>query len=754
MTLPNWKDLLTDRVAPALAEEIDIFETQIELRKKGKIDEKVFAETRLRRGAYGQRYDNGQRHDGIDTRKLAYPERQLTKGPDDLWDAPGMQRIKIPFGGVTAEQLEVLADSPRSTPTRSATSPRARTSSSTSSTSRTRPTSCAGSRPSASRRARRAATRSATSPPARSPACAGTRRSTSRRTPKRARCTSCSATRTRRTSAASSRSRSPAARDDACGLAHMHDIGLIAATRDGRRTASSAASSCTSAAASARCRSRPSCSTSSCPRRSCCRCRRRSAACSRGSARSGTARARASSSWSRSSGIDEFKRLVVEERAKLPPTIRAGRATSSRAATDRRASRRVRRRRPLRRWSNAARDGFAGVALAPTSTGAAPARLRRSAVMCLPLGDITSRPVRALADIARKYNGGRLRTTVEQNIVFRWVREARPAGALRRPHGGRARASRAPAHRRRHRVPGHRHLQAGHLVVARARRRAAQRRIRRRNSSSTRRRTCTSRSAAASTRAASTTSRTSASTASAATSATARCRTSRWCSAASGRTTRRPTGWPSARCRRSAIPEVVDRLTGLYRARAPAGRELPGLHHAHRQGARPRDARGLTGAGLRGGSELLLRLGRPARVHDRRHGRGRVRGRGGAVRRVRAGGERAHGVRGAVDARRGQGGHRGGEGAPRHAPGGQGGDADPEHRSATTRRDRRASSSSHFYDTSSSAIRTPAASSRSTSSTRTSSRRASHDEAAHQRIEEAQLFIEAAHALYNRTTAS
>ena len=30
--------------------------------KQGKIDEKVFAETRLRRGAYGQRYDNGQRH--------------------------------------------------------------------------------------------------------------------------------------------------------------------------------------------------------------------------------------------------------------------------------------------------------------------------------------------------------------------------------------------------------------------------------------------------------------------------------------------------------------------------------------------------------------------------------------------------------------------------------------------------------------------------------------------------------------------
>ena len=102
MTLPNWKDLLADRMAPALAEEIDVYETQIELRRQGKLDEKIFAETRLRRGAYGQRYDNGQRHDGIETRMLSYPSGELTKGPSTLFDAPGMQRIKIPFGVVTA----------------------------------------------------------------------------------------------------------------------------------------------------------------------------------------------------------------------------------------------------------------------------------------------------------------------------------------------------------------------------------------------------------------------------------------------------------------------------------------------------------------------------------------------------------------------------------------------------------------------------------------------------------------------------
>ena len=42
----------------------------------------------------------------------------------------------------------------------------------------------------------------------------------------------------------------------------------------------------------------------------------------------------------------------------------------------------------------------------------------------LPLGDITSDQTRALADIARKYVGDNIRTTVEQNLVLRFVSEA------------------------------------------------------------------------------------------------------------------------------------------------------------------------------------------------------------------------------------------------------------------------------------------------------------------------------------------
>src|SRR3954454_17388354 len=108
----TWKDKLADRIPANLGQEIDSFEAQIALRKQGKIDEKVFAETRLRRGAYGQRYDNGKRHDGFQTQELPYGQISqlpaggpLTKGPDTYFDAPGMQRIKIPFGGITPQQM-------------------------------------------------------------------------------------------------------------------------------------------------------------------------------------------------------------------------------------------------------------------------------------------------------------------------------------------------------------------------------------------------------------------------------------------------------------------------------------------------------------------------------------------------------------------------------------------------------------------------------------------------------------------------
>src|SRR6201998_1061167 len=105
-----WQKELAGKTPEALAREIDIYETEIELRKQGKVEERVFAETRLRRGVYGQRYDNGQRHDGQKVQQMIYPSGALTKGPHTMWDAPGMQRIKIPAGGLNADHLEALAE--------------------------------------------------------------------------------------------------------------------------------------------------------------------------------------------------------------------------------------------------------------------------------------------------------------------------------------------------------------------------------------------------------------------------------------------------------------------------------------------------------------------------------------------------------------------------------------------------------------------------------------------------------------------
>ena len=108
--MTNWKDKLDGQIPEAWNEEIDVFAQQMELRRQGLLADKIFAETRLRRGVYGQRYDNGKRNDGVKDRQLTFPCGDITKGPGTVWDAPGMLRIKIPYGALTIEQVEVLAD--------------------------------------------------------------------------------------------------------------------------------------------------------------------------------------------------------------------------------------------------------------------------------------------------------------------------------------------------------------------------------------------------------------------------------------------------------------------------------------------------------------------------------------------------------------------------------------------------------------------------------------------------------------------
>ena len=103
-----WRDTLSDRLPSEWRKNVDEFEADITLKKMGKVDHKLFAETRLRMGAYGQRYDNGHRYDGKTVRDIPFPEE--FKGPETYWDAPGMQRIKLPWGGLTPDQMDLFAD--------------------------------------------------------------------------------------------------------------------------------------------------------------------------------------------------------------------------------------------------------------------------------------------------------------------------------------------------------------------------------------------------------------------------------------------------------------------------------------------------------------------------------------------------------------------------------------------------------------------------------------------------------------------
>ena len=72
----RWAHLPKD-----VREEIDVFETQLKRVAEGQMSEKVFLETRLRHGVYGQRQNGVQ-----------------------------MQRIKIPLGMLTTKQMICLAD--------------------------------------------------------------------------------------------------------------------------------------------------------------------------------------------------------------------------------------------------------------------------------------------------------------------------------------------------------------------------------------------------------------------------------------------------------------------------------------------------------------------------------------------------------------------------------------------------------------------------------------------------------------------
>jgi sulfite reductase (ferredoxin) len=116
-------------------------------------------------------------------------------------------------------------------------------------------------------------------------------------------------------------------------------------------------------------------------------------------------------------GLEEFRKLVLEERKALPEDPAWTAYLQTLKVTD---------EKPLKpgvalngqprpdgfdawRQTNVYQQRQAGYAVATVT---------------LPLGDFSARQARALADAARKYVGEPMRLTVEQNLLFRWVSEA------------------------------------------------------------------------------------------------------------------------------------------------------------------------------------------------------------------------------------------------------------------------------------------------------------------------------------------
>ncbi len=403
-----WKDKL--QIPPAMAREIDIFETQIELRKKGKIEEKLFAETRLRRGVYGQRYDNGQRHDGERAQELVYPSGAITKGPSTLWDAPGMQRIKIPLGRLSAAQLDALADTAEEysdsilhITTRQDVQLHFLHIEDTPDLMR-----------------RLAATGITTRE-----ACGNTVRNV----------TACPYAGVCReetfdvTPYALGLTYFLLGHDDTqdfgrkfkvafsgckanpCGLTNFHDIGAIAAVRGEKRGFEYyVGGGLGSVPQAAQLFDEFLPEEELLPM---------SQAISRVFARLGEKQNRARARLKfvvKKLGLEEFRRVVLEERAKLRPDPRWTAFLADLHAAD---------ERPLRPAAPLPPPPYPAGFERWAKTNVLPQRQQgyASATVNLPLGDITSDQARALADLARKYTGDALRTTAEQNLVLRWVSE-------------------------------------------------------------------------------------------------------------------------------------------------------------------------------------------------------------------------------------------------------------------------------------------------------------------------------------------
>ena len=112
-------------------------------------------------------------------------------------------------------------------------------------------------------------------------------------------------------------------------------------------------------------------------------------------------------------GIEKFKELVLEERKTLPHDPRWSEYVKDAQQFEEAPL------RPGGEWPAAGSEAFKRWA----STNTRPQKQEGYVVVtvALPLGDITANQLRSLADIVRRFTRETVRTTVEQNFVIRWV---------------------------------------------------------------------------------------------------------------------------------------------------------------------------------------------------------------------------------------------------------------------------------------------------------------------------------------------
>ena len=116
-------------------------------------------------------------------------------------------------------------------------------------------------------------------------------------------------------------------------------------------------------------------------------------------------------------GIEEFRKLVLDERQKLLPDPRW---TAYLASVNEQTETALKSGVNLNGHQRL--EGFDAWYATNVYKQRQPGYV--AATVTLPLGDASADQLRALADIARRFVKDTLRTTVEQNVLFRWVSEA------------------------------------------------------------------------------------------------------------------------------------------------------------------------------------------------------------------------------------------------------------------------------------------------------------------------------------------